>query len=84
MPVREARSRKPSQEYLAYSSLAVPIADSRSFGKMRWGTFFVLFFILATIASGAYAVYKRYNVVKKYQEGHRVLDRGEVIYQRLV
>ena len=51
---------------------------------MRWGTFFVLFFILATIASGAYAVYKRYNVVKKYQEGHRVLDRGEVIYQRLV
>ncbi len=60
------------------------VSEGRSFGKMRWGSFFVLFFILATIASGVLTVYKKYNVVKEYQRGHRFLNQGELIYQRLI
>ena len=60
------------------------MAQGRTIGKLRWGTFFVIFFIVATIVSGVVAVYKRYNLVKDYQRNHRVMHQGEVIYQRLI
>ncbi len=58
--------------------------ETRSFGRLRWGTFFVIFFILGTIATGVFAIYKKYNVVKAYRRNHRALGEGEVIYQRII
>lgn len=60
------------------------MGEVRTFGKMKWGTFFVIFFIVATIASGVVAVYKKYNMVKEYQRNHRIMRQGDVIYQRLI
>ncbi len=65
-------------------NIDVDMAQGRSIGKLRWGTFFVIFFIVATIVSGVVAVYKRYNVVKSYQRNHRIMHQGDVIYQRLI
>ena len=58
--------------------------EDPSFGKIRWGTFMVVFFVLATIASGSFTVYKRYNLVKEFQKEHRVLNEGGAVYHRLI
>lgn len=64
--------------------LDVNLSNDRTFGKMKWGSFLILFFILATIASGSYTVYKRYNFVKEFQKDHRVTNDGRATYQRLI
>eukprot|EP00829_Urostomides_striatus_P017235 TRINITY_DN5894_c0_g1_i7.p1 TRINITY_DN5894_c0_g1~~TRINITY_DN5894_c0_g1_i7.p1 ORF type:complete len:205 (-),score=74.71 TRINITY_DN5894_c0_g1_i7:15-629(-) len=62
----------------------VNLANEASFGQMKWGTFLILFFVLATIVSGSHTAYKRYNIVKEYQKDHRVMNDGRATYQRLI
>ena len=62
----------------------VNLSNEGSFGQMKWGTFLILFFILATIASGSHTAYNRYNLVKEYQQDHKVLNDGRSTYQRLI
>ncbi len=63
----------------------VKLGNERSFGKMKWGTFIILFFVLATLSSGAMSIYKKYNMVKSYQQFRRVTGNSDTeMYQRLV
>lgn len=62
----------------------VKLGNERSFGKMEWGTFFVTFFILSSLASGAFNIHKKYNYVKEYHRFYKIGGISSGLYQRLV
>ena len=79
--LKECSCDRPKTETLMKE---VKLSDERTFGKMTWATFFLTFFILTTLASGALGVYRKYNYVKEYQRFYKVGGGLSGLYQRLV
>lgn len=71
------------QRNLLVHCIEAAVAQGRTIGKLRWGTFFVISFILAVIVTGVISVYKKYSVIKEYRRGRSFNNAREVIYQRL-
>ncbi len=79
--LKECKCDKPKTEHLLKE---VRLSDERSFGKMEWGTFFVTFFILSTLAMNGLTVYKKWNYAKAYNRFYKIGGGMTALYQRLV